>query len=212
MQLIYGAGVNDLDYVIYKQTKINVNGKLQQKSQLCPFYTEWRSCVSRCYDVKLKEKYPTYKNCKLIPEWLYASNFKRWMEQQDWQGRHLDKDLLFRGNKLYSPDTCYFLLPITNKFLMEGPAKFVSLPVGVTFDVKTGKYKARGNNPLTKIRKCLGYFENMLDAHEAWREHKESVAKEVAMLESSTKIREALIRRYKYDNWYSSDNIFGNSI
>jgi hypothetical protein len=49
---------------------------------------------------------------------LYATAFKKWMEQQDWDGKCLDKDIIAPGSKLYSPETCAFVLKATNLFVI----------------------------------------------------------------------------------------------
>lgn len=74
-------------------------------------YNSWASMLARCYRKRLKEKYPTYIDCSTIEDWhnyqAYAEYYESDRFRQD--GWHLDKDLLIKGNKLYSPETCIFL-------------------------------------------------------------------------------------------------------
>ena len=107
-RLVYGVGINDADYVVQKWETIGyVNGKQKQKLiWICPYYSAWKSMLKRCYSSKYQDKRPTYKGCSVSDEWLTFSVFKVWMEKQDWEGKQLDKDLLFEGNKIYSADTC----------------------------------------------------------------------------------------------------------
>ena len=57
------------------------------------------------------------------------------MSAQDHFGKHLDKDIKVKGNKVYSPENCDFVTPAEN--VVEANAKrykFVS-PSGVVTDV-----------------------------------------------------------------------------
>ena len=49
------------------------------------------------------------------------------MEKQDWEGKFIDKDLLFPGNKVYGPDTCVFVTRQLNNLFTDhggrGPHK-----------------------------------------------------------------------------------------
>ena len=67
--------------------------------------------------IEYLERRPAYKDVVVRQEWLTFSNFKRWMEKQDWEGKQLDKDIIVLGNKVYSPETCAFVLGVTNGFI-----------------------------------------------------------------------------------------------
>src|SRR5690606_1832927 len=120
-KLVCGVGVNDADYAIQKFETIGyVDGKQKQKLVWgCPYYRTWANMIERCYSDKTQNKNPTYKGCSVSEEWLTFSVFKNWMEKQDWEGNQLDKDLLFEGNRLYSPETCVFVSPMVNKFIID---------------------------------------------------------------------------------------------
>ena len=108
MGTVYGVGTNDAGYAIQVMESVRgANGKPKQRIiWFCPFYRRWVHMLERCYSERYQEKKPTYIGCTVCEEWLRFSNFKSWMETQDWEGKHLDKDLLVEGNKIYSPDTC----------------------------------------------------------------------------------------------------------
>ena len=72
-------------------------------------YRTWKSMID-LHSAKYQDKYPTYKGCAVSKEWLTFSVFKAWMVTKDWQDNHLDKDILFEGDKVYSPETCVFCL------------------------------------------------------------------------------------------------------
>ena len=85
---------------------------------MCPYYMKWHGMLQRCHSVAYikKKKNPTYKDCWACDEWLLFSNFKAWMRAQEWEGKHIDKDLLITGNKKkYSPETSYFNFNLTIK-------------------------------------------------------------------------------------------------
>ena len=160
--------------------------------------------LERCYSEKWLESHPTYIGVSVCSEWLYASAFKKWMEQQDWQDKSLDKDIIAPGSKLYSPETCAFVLPATNSFVTASNASRGEYPIGVNLCKPTGKYRASCNNPSIGNQEHLGYFLTPEDAHEAWRKRKHDLAQLVAAKESDPRIVEALKKRYSFEEWYKS--------
>lgn len=197
-RLVYGVGVNDADYVVQKFEMIGyVNGKQKQKMiWRCPFYQTWRDTLKRCYSDKYQERNPTYRMCTVSKEWHTFSVFKGWMEKQNWEGKHLDKDLLFEGNKIYSADTCVFVSPRVNTFFNDRGAARGKWLIGVYRDKKAGKFKSQCRNPFTKKLEYLGLFTSEQEAHEAWRKRKLELAKELAAIQTDTRVAEALIKRY----------------
>lgn len=187
-RLLFGVGMNDADYAISQ--------KVGEKQVRDPFYACWQHMLARCYDKKTKQKYPTYADCTASPDWLLFSNFRDWMRQQDWQGKHLDKDLLVPGNKIYSPSTCVFVSHHVNLFLTDSAAVRGIYPLGVSWSSRRERFQARCGNPLTKNREFLGWFICPLEAHEAWRKRKHEVACELAELQSDPRVATALRARF----------------
>ena len=95
---IVGFGINDADYVVNSRS-----------STPCPFYRTWVGMIRRCYSPVEHKNQPSYIDCTVCREWAYFSNFRSWMLQQNWKGLDLDKDILVKGNKVYSPSTCIFV-------------------------------------------------------------------------------------------------------
>ena len=195
--LVWGVGINDADYKVKIQDSWYENGK--QKFKLvwvCPFYSKWKSMLERVYSQKFKEKYPSYRECSVCEEWVTFSNFKAWMQQQDWEGKHLDKDILYPGNKLYSTDTCVFVDPKVNIFLVDrqrGRGKYM---IGVCWHVLENKFQAQCQG-LSKKNKFLGYFDTELEAHKAWLACKLELAKQLAAEQTDPRVAKALIERYE---------------
>lgn len=194
MNLVHGFGTNDADYNVYV-TGAGDNGK-RKVIWVCPFYRKWIHMLERCYNQKLHKKFPTYIGCTVCKDWKSFSNFKAWMETQDWEGKHLDKDLLIRGNKIYSPDTCVFLDARVNTFLAENGACRGEFPIGVSFERESGKYVAQCWSIELGKNKKIGRFKTPREAHEAWLSFKLQQAYILAASQEDRRIAQALINRY----------------
>ncbi len=203
-KLVYGVGVNDLGYRVHVYEWVTKNGgkRVQKMVFRCPYYTAWKHMLKRCRSKKLLERYPNYTGTSVCNEWLYASAFKEWMQKQDWDGKCLDKDIVVPGSKLYSPETCAFVLAATNTFVAACDASRGDYPIGVTLYKSTGKYQANCGNPFTGKKESLGYFSTPEEAHEAWRKRKHELAQLVAATESDPRVVEALRKRYSFEEWY----------
>lgn len=193
-KLVYGVGVNDADYTTSKE--IVVDGK-RKVVWTCPFYKRWQGMLERCYSKKFHIKNTTYVNCLAAAEWHYFMTFKAWMETQDWEGKHLDKDILLLGNKIYGPDACVFIDQKVNGFLNERQNDRGEWPIGVTFHKRDRKFHAQGYDVMTGKRKSLGYYDDPQEAHSAWLSNKLEQAKILASQQTDKRVAEALIKRYE---------------
>lgn len=158
----------------------------------------------RCYSAASQVNNPTYVGCSVCEEWLTFSNFKCWMETQDHEGNQLDKDLLFQGNKVYSPETCIFVSPQVNSFLTECTVSRGKHPIGARLHNKSGKFLSQCSNPFTNKIEHLGSFNTAYEAHTAWLNRKLELAKELSVLQSNPVVGAALIERYS--NYNSTTN------
>ena len=203
-KLVFGVGVNDLGYrtQVYEYVTENGGKRIRKHVFICTYYTVWRDMLVRCYSKKFLESHQTYIGTSVCSEWLYATAFKKWMEQQDWHGKCLDKDIIVPGSKLYSPETSAFVLTATNLFVTASDASRGDYPIGVNLCKRTGKYQVSCKNLFTGKHEHLGYFSTTEEAHEAWRERKHELAQLVAATESDARIIEALKKRYSFEEWY----------
>ena len=203
-KLIYGVGVNDLGYRTLVQEEITKNGgkRIQKTVFRCKYYTAWIGMLKRCYSKKYLESYPSYIGTSVCSEWLYATAFKKWMEQQDWRDKSLDKDIIVPGSKLYSPDTCAFVLNATNSFVTASDASRGEYNIGVSLFKRTGKYRAKCGNHFTGKKEHLGLFLTTEEAHEAWRKRKHELAQLIAATESDPRVVQSLKKRYSFEEWY----------
>lgn len=197
MKLVYGVGINDADYVVDKKKTTGYEDGKQKWCRLwmCPFYSVWKSMISRCYSQKFQSRKPTYIGCSVCEEWLTFSKFKSWMETQDWEGKQLDKDLLFPGNKIYSTETCVFISSDINNFILEKSNARGEWPIGVCWIGSIKKFKA--GIRFSGKTEYLGYFYSAEEAHQAWLTRKLELAKLLASEQDDPKIAKALIERYK---------------
>lgn len=197
-RLVYGVGINDADYVVKKIETIGYkNGKRKQKLIWeCPYYRVWKDMLTRCYSTKFKERQPTYAGCSVSEEWLTFSNFRKWMEAQDFVGKQLDKDLLFECNKVYSVETCVFVTQMVNSFTIDCRSSRGEWMVGVSWHKRANKFVSECSNPFTKKGEYLGLFNSELEAHEAWRKRKLELAYDLAAIQTDEKVAKALVNRY----------------
>ena len=195
MNLVHGFGINDADYNVYI-TGSGDNGK-RKVIWVCPFYRKWIHMLERCYDQKLHNKFPTYVGCSVCKDWKSFSTFKSWMETQNWEGKHLDKDLLIKGNKTYSPNTCVFLDARINTFLTESGAGRGRFPIGVSLERESGKYVAQCWSIELGKNKKIGRFKTPEEAHKAWLAFKLEQAYTLAAQQTDERVSKALIERYE---------------
>ena len=203
-KLVCGVGVNDLPYRTQVKEELPKNGgkRIRKTVFRCKYYEVWKEMLRRCHSKKSLESRPSYIGTSVCSEWLYATTFRKWMEQQDWYGKCLDKDIVAPGSKLNSPDTCAFVLPATNLFVTARDASRGDYPTGVSLYKRIDKYIARCSNIFTGKLEYLGLFSNPEDAHEAWRKRKHELAQLVAARESDPRVVEALKKRYSFEEWY----------
>jgi hypothetical protein len=159
--------------------------KVSENKKLTPIYKIWSSMIQRCYDDKFIKKHPSYKGSKVSEEWLCFQNFAAWYDQNYYEvsshKMHLDKDILIKGNKTYSPETCVFVPQSINKLFTKTDAKRGKYPIGVTWDIsnKCNPFKVQCNDGTGKqIR--LGHYDSQEKAFLVYKKFKEKIIKQLA--------------------------------
>lgn len=138
-------------------------------------YNCWNSMLQRCYDKNFHIKNPTYKDCTVCKEWHNFQNFSKWYDENFYkiigEKMCLDKDILVKGNKIYSPETCIFVPQIINSFFLINKNKRNNLPVGV----RLHKCKNIPDNYIAESynKKYIGIYETPELAFQAYKESKE---------------------------------------
>lgn len=153
-------------------------------------YRYWYNMLRRCYDFSYILKNKTYLDCYVCKEWFYFQNFAKWYSENYYEIENckmeLDKDMRYKGNKLYSPSTSYFIPNFINAMFIrqehsrydENGKEIKETPIGVYKDKRSGKYyaslKARGINYKSKL------YTNPMSAFEWYKNMKETYLKETA--------------------------------
>lgn len=141
-------------------------------------YEMWKSIITRCYNPKIYVKYTAYQDCSLHVSWHNFQNFAEWFEKNYIKGFHLDKDILYKGNKVYSAQTCCFVpREINNLFTLRKVLRGKQY-LGVFYYKHKNKYCA--NIGLNNSQKNLGYFDTELEAFNAYKIAKEENIKRLA--------------------------------
>jgi len=167
--LVLGVGVNDW------VGNVKVDGKDIKEYKL------WKSMLQRCFNEKFKQKCPTYEGVTCSKEWLSMTKFIEDVSQMKGfglDGWALDKDILQKGNKLYSKDTCCFVPAEVNNLLTKRDNSRGEFPVGVYFDKCAGKFKAQLT--INGKLKHLGRFNTPEEAFQVYKLAKEAQIKVVA--------------------------------
>ena len=145
-------------------------------------YNLWKNMLERCYSDTSKKKNPTYEGCEVSDNFKSYEYFYEWCNKQigsdneDW---HLDKDLLFKGNKVYSETTCVFLPREINQLLIKRESLRGEHLIGVSWHKRDKAFMARVSKNTGKSE-WLGYFTTELEAYNAYKVAKESFVKEQA--------------------------------
>ena len=152
-------------------------GVILTKDFICnkPSYMVWKDMLRRCYRRGNSNKWKAYEGCVVCDEWLIFDNFDAWYSSRYVEGWHLDKDILVKGNKVYSPDTCC-LVPEEINQCFKRTTKDSGLPRGV---------KRIGNKysvelQMQRKRYYLGVFNTVEEADRAFQNKKKELLAQLA--------------------------------
>ena len=164
-----------MGYLGEGEYKVSENGKITDE------YNIWYSMLQRCYDPKYQEKYSTYKGCKVENFFLNFQYMGEWIKENYYkipgEKMCLDKDILCKGNKIYSRSTCIFVPHRINSLFTKRDNDRGDSPIGTTPN-SSGNYQARCHNKNGK-KICLGVYSTKEEAFQAYKQYKEKVIKEV---------------------------------
>ena len=167
---VYGVGITGTKY------PSKVNGVKTKE------YTLWCSMLKRCYSDSSKKEYPTYEDCEVSDKFKSYEYFYEWRINQigfDNEGWHLDKDLLNKGNKVYSESTCVFIPSEINSLLVKREALRGEHFIGVCWNKTSKAFMAQVSKGKGKSER-LGLFNTEIEAFKAYKQAKESFIKEQA--------------------------------
>ena len=89
----------------------------------------------------------------------------------------LDKDILYKGNKIYSRDTCIFVPQRINNLFTKRDNDRGDYPIGM-HKILSGNYRVRCSNGFGK-QIDLGVYPTKEEAFRVYKQCKEKVIKEV---------------------------------
>lgn len=143
-------------------------------------YGAWKNMKERCTCSKDSRLFKNYGDCYASENFMSYSYFYEWCQKQKGfhiDGSQLDKDLLKKGNKVYSEDFCAFLPKEINKFLVSLAGRRGDYLIGVYLHKRSNKFHARCSYGFGSGQsKYLGSFDHEIDAFYAYKRYKESMA------------------------------------
>jgi len=139
-------------------------------------YSTWHSMLKRCYSEEEHDVNPCYIGCKVCDEWLNLQTFGEWFDKNYKENYQLDKDLLVKGNKIYSPTTCCFVPQEINLLLVNNRRARGIYPIGVSRQQNRFMAHIRIKNKHFH----LGSFKTIEEAYICYKEAKEKDIKERA--------------------------------
>ena len=171
---VYGVGILGTKY------PISEGGVLTKE------YVLWCGMLQRCYSDSYQKQRPTYEGCEVSENFKSYEYFYEWCNKQigfgnDGNGNpfQLDKDLLNKGNKVYSEDSCVFIPREINQVLVKRTALRGEHLIGVYWH-KRGKAFAAQVNKSNGGSEYLGLFNTEIEAFNAYKIAKEIYIKELA--------------------------------
>ena len=167
--------------------------KSRDNNQESIIYKYWRSMMNRCYNPYYINKELSYIDCYVCEEWHNFQNFAEWFDENYYECNdekmNLDKDILYKGNKIYSPETCIFVPQRINSLFVKTTASRGEYPIGVSLK------RASSSDNITRLRvgcsirennkikqKFLGLFplDRPFQAFTCYKQFKENYIKQVA--------------------------------
>lgn len=151
-------------------------------------WRKWDGMLRRVYSEEYKNKKPSYINCSICKDWLNFQTFAEWFYENyyeiEGQVMCLDKDILIKGNKLYSPQTCVIVPNNINcLFTKSDSIRSKDLPIGVYNSgngfrvyLKKGCINGKKNSELFK----MSNIKTKEEAFNIYKQEKEKYIKKVA--------------------------------
>ncbi|MBK5239803.1 hypothetical protein [Clostridium sp.] len=167
MKLVAGIGIYENgDFKIYDE-----NDKMTRE------YFTWRNMCKRCeIGGDTQHKYTTYIGCSVSLDFIHFQDYAQWYTENYYkvpgQRMELDKDILMKGNKTYSPSTCVLVPQAINSLLLKSDKTRGKWLIGVTWNKAHNKFESRCRNGKGK-RLFLGYYNTEIEAYLSYVKEKE---------------------------------------
>ena len=195
----YYKSIFDVGYFGQGKYKTSSNGKHTKA------YKIWFSMLRRCYDPYFinRDKSLSYKDVFVCEEWHNFQNFAKWFYKNYYEVEgeimHLDKDILCKGNKIYSPETCVFVPQRINSLFVKQQRKRGEYPIGVSPNKRDNCLQVNCNT--LEKQEFLGHFSlnKPFQAFTAYKNFKENYIKQIADKYKDLIPKELYNALYKYE-------------
>ena len=146
-------------------------------------YKIWNHMFQRCYNEKIRHKNVSYKDCTICEEWHNFQNFCKWYDENYYEingeRMEVDKDILIKGNKIYSPENCVLVPKIINGLFERCFTTNRKLPLGVSYAQDRNKFQATCSNGNQKTIH-LGFYSSIKESFYVYKVYKEQLIKQIA--------------------------------
>lgn len=177
---VYDLSIFGVGYIGEGKYKTQINKKIT------PQFLSWKSMMARCYCENTHQRQPSYKDATVSEEWHNFQTFAKWYDENyysiEGEEMHLDKDILIKGNKVYSPDTCIFVPRRINTIFTNAYRRRGKYPIGVGYypnSQKMSPYRAMCNNG-TGRQVSIGSFKTPEEAFASYKKFKEDQIRTLA--------------------------------
>lgn len=178
---VYGHGI-----IGNMRNRVSSFGKTKE-------YSAWCGMLERCYNPENFKKRPTYDACEVCEDWMYFENFYDWIHSQDnceqWlllKRSAIDKDIIKKHNKIYSPETCCLVPQNVNALFIRQESTRGYCPIGVYYNSEIDSYVAQLAGLGTKTK----YFESFDTPEEAFQYYKEKKEMKIKKIAKKSMLKE----------------------
>lgn len=158
----YDKTVYDVGYLGEGKYKVYID-----QDHLEPVYNVWRTLLGRCCTERHREQFPAYADCTVCEEWLCYQNFAEWWNNNMYhvgtERMHLDKDIKFKDNKIYSPETCIIVPQSINELFHASGRKTKDIDLPYTI-----RRAAKGKFSVSYKSKSLGIYNTVEESVEVY--------------------------------------------
>lgn len=170
--------MNYMEVSVYGEGCLGQNYTTSDRKTKC--FQTWQNMMKRCYSTRESAMAKAYVECTVSDHFKNFSNFKNWWLGQGTHevGWQLDKDLITKGNRVYSEENCCYLPKEINMALVRRTKYRGDYVIGVGYKPLRKQYRARHNVLGKNVH--LGWFATELDAFFAYKKAKEAHLKELA--------------------------------
>lgn len=175
----YDKTVYDVGYLGEGKYKVYID-----QTRLEPVYNVWRTLLGRCCTERHRSRFPAYADCVVCDEWLCYQNFAEWWNKNMYrvgtERMHLDKDIKYKDNKIYSPETCIIVPQSINELFHVSGRKVKDKDLPYTI-----KRAANNRFSVTFKSKSLGIYDTVDKCVKVYMEAKrQEIRKRVSELEN----------------------------